>query len=194
MLAGDDQLVKPDRMIVRFLAAAHGRNVTVIEAPSLVARACEILALERPNLTPRALDHAIWGYQRVSCRDRAGDRLGFEPAGPEQRFIGRRPAPLCEIPHPLDLVIQRPQVRGGSQSPAPFRNADYELGEKRVAAIDEFGRVREVPFSDVSRSLGLALACRMVEVCAVIKCGSRDILGDGWRERRRGDDRRVICP
>jgi hypothetical protein len=66
MLAGDDQLVKPDRMVLRFLAAALGRNVTLKEAQGLVAQACEILALEHPHLTPRALDHAIWHYQRVS--------------------------------------------------------------------------------------------------------------------------------
>jgi hypothetical protein len=66
MLAGDDQLVKPDRMILRFLAAALGRNVTIKEAQGLVAQACEILVLEHPHLTPRALDHAIWSYQRVS--------------------------------------------------------------------------------------------------------------------------------
>jgi hypothetical protein len=65
MLAGDDQLVKPDRMLLRFLAAALARNVTVKEAQDLVAGACEILALEHPHLTPRSLDHAIWGYQRL---------------------------------------------------------------------------------------------------------------------------------
>jgi len=66
MLAGDDRLVKPDRMIVRFLAAALGRSVSAKEAQDLVAGACAILALEQPHLTPRALDHAIWSYQRMS--------------------------------------------------------------------------------------------------------------------------------
>jgi hypothetical protein len=64
MLAGDERLVKPDRMILRFLAAALGRNVSAKEAQNLVARACEILVVEHPQLTPRALEHAIWTYQR----------------------------------------------------------------------------------------------------------------------------------
>jgi len=65
MLAGDDNLVKPDRMIVRYLTAALGRPVTVTEAPGLVAAACQILRDEFPLLTPRSLDHGIWNYQRA---------------------------------------------------------------------------------------------------------------------------------
>lgn len=65
MLAGSDHLVKPDRMIRRFLATALERQVTVHEAQSVLSAATAYLLPAYPHLTPRLLDHAIWNYQRT---------------------------------------------------------------------------------------------------------------------------------
>jgi len=64
MLAGDRNLVKPDRMTLGFLAQAIGRKITDDEAQILIAGASAALRDEFPHLTPRELDHEIWKYQR----------------------------------------------------------------------------------------------------------------------------------
>jgi hypothetical protein len=74
MLAGDDNLVKPDRMIVRYVGKAVGRTVSVHEAADAVLAACQLLKTDFAALTPRSLDHAIWSYQRQQRKARAVGR------------------------------------------------------------------------------------------------------------------------
>jgi hypothetical protein len=64
MLAGSDDSVKPDRMVLRFLQAALGRPVAVAEAQGLLGATAERLKTKHAHLTPRLLDHAVWQYQR----------------------------------------------------------------------------------------------------------------------------------
>lgn len=64
MLSGSDDLIKPDRMIIRFLKDALGREPALSEAQGLVAAACETLKDTYPELTPRLLDYEVWQYQR----------------------------------------------------------------------------------------------------------------------------------
>ena len=64
MLAGSDDYVKPDRMLERFIWSALHKSFSVEESQALVAGACQLLREEHPYLTPRALDHLIWNYQR----------------------------------------------------------------------------------------------------------------------------------
>lgn len=68
MLAGNDQLIKPDRMVLRFLSSALGREVRIAEAQSLLAESAKVLQQNYPSLTPRLLDHEIWKYQRAHDR------------------------------------------------------------------------------------------------------------------------------
>lgn len=65
MLAGDDNQVKPDRMILRFLKKAVSEDgVSVSDAVMIIRDACALLKPKYPDLTPRLLDHMIWKYQR----------------------------------------------------------------------------------------------------------------------------------
>ncbi len=64
MLAGSDDYVKPDRMLTRFIESAIGKSPSVEESHKLIVGACNMLKKEYPYLTPRALDHLIWEYQR----------------------------------------------------------------------------------------------------------------------------------
>ena len=65
MLAGDNNRVKADRMVCRFVAEAAGRqDIAPDVAGAAVIAACDALSREFPNLTPRLLDHIIWSYQR----------------------------------------------------------------------------------------------------------------------------------
>lgn len=66
MLAGNDQFVKPDRMVKRFLTNALERPVAQDrEAARFVETAAHQLHADFPRLTPRVLDHAIWSFQRA---------------------------------------------------------------------------------------------------------------------------------
>ena len=64
MLAGSEEQIKADRMILRFLFDALGRDVSAQEALDLLTTACRDLVGEFPDLTPRLLDHCIWHAQR----------------------------------------------------------------------------------------------------------------------------------
>lgn len=64
MLAGDDSRIKPDRMIMRFLAEATGQSFERAGAITALQQATQILAQEYPTLTARGLDHEIWKYAR----------------------------------------------------------------------------------------------------------------------------------
>ncbi|MEV4490688.1 hypothetical protein AB0K04_11300 [Micromonospora coxensis] len=69
--------VKPDRMICRFVARALGRDrVAPAEAVTLVVRAAE-----RLDVSPTALDHEIWRYERKSRRRVATTSMPAERRG-----------------------------------------------------------------------------------------------------------------
>jgi hypothetical protein len=63
LCAGDDDQVKPDRMVRRFILAALGHEVSPVVAVDLVRGAALLLRPTYPNLTPRLLDTQIWRYQ-----------------------------------------------------------------------------------------------------------------------------------
>ncbi len=64
MLAGSDDLIKPDRMILGFIGDILQRQVGLNDAHICLQRVCEKLKVTYPNLTPRLLDYVIWNYQR----------------------------------------------------------------------------------------------------------------------------------
>ncbi len=64
MLAGRDDLVKPDRMIFRFLERVLGRPVDPDEAEAMLTAAARELDPEFPGIKPRTLDNLIWRQER----------------------------------------------------------------------------------------------------------------------------------
>lgn len=64
MLSGQENFVKPDRMIARFVQAATNLWLTRDELQCAIVGACALLARDYPHLTPRLLDNLIWKYQR----------------------------------------------------------------------------------------------------------------------------------
>jgi hypothetical protein len=65
MLAGRTDVVKPDRMLTRYVACALGRRTLDFgECEQLVLAACSVLQSDFPHLTPTVLDFRIWEYQR----------------------------------------------------------------------------------------------------------------------------------
>ena len=65
MLAGNDKLIKPDRMILRFLEAALGTRINIVDAHSMLVEATNELKNIGFNVSPKALDRIIWDYQRT---------------------------------------------------------------------------------------------------------------------------------
>lgn len=65
MLAGSQDLIKPDRMILRFVVEALSRPcASTAEASRLLIAAAQSLRSEFPGLNARLLDYTIWNYQR----------------------------------------------------------------------------------------------------------------------------------
>jgi hypothetical protein len=72
MLAGSSDLIKPDRMIRRFLFEALGSALTPDECQESLQGVVRLLLPDYPHLTPRMLDYRIWAYQRTK-----GSALGL---------------------------------------------------------------------------------------------------------------------
>jgi hypothetical protein len=65
ILAGNENGIKADRMVTRFVANALGvPNVAPALAEELATKASAVLKAEFPKLTPSTLDNKIWKYQR----------------------------------------------------------------------------------------------------------------------------------
>ncbi|WP_036479460.1 hypothetical protein [Myxosarcina sp. GI1] len=64
MLAGEENFIKPDRMIIRFIESCIGKSINIHEATELLKEAYKTLKSNFPNLTLRQLDHEIWKYQK----------------------------------------------------------------------------------------------------------------------------------
>lgn len=77
MLAGSDDVIKPDRMVLGWLSKVLDRGVAAPEARELVTAASEGL-----GVTPWQLDHAIWNEWRSAGRRRPRDGRGPEPGSP----------------------------------------------------------------------------------------------------------------
>ena len=63
MLAGNENFVKPDRMITRYLENITGTSLSEKEKIQIVRDASAILSSDF-KLTPRGLDHEIWKFQK----------------------------------------------------------------------------------------------------------------------------------
>jgi len=66
MLAGAEDLIKPDRMIIRYLENITKDSVSMDMAQELLTAVCvELKTSHGITITPRTLDNAIWEYQRA---------------------------------------------------------------------------------------------------------------------------------
>lgn len=91
LLIGHEDVVKPDRMIRRFVANALGvRTISPERAEQLIIRACGYLTPAFPGLTPRELDHLIWKSERAKD----------ESTRMSRHKSPRRAAPSCVVSRP----------------------------------------------------------------------------------------------
>ena len=64
MLSGDENHIKADRWILRFLKDVTGKKYAKTDAEKDLRDVCVELNKTYPTLTPRLLDHEIWKYMR----------------------------------------------------------------------------------------------------------------------------------
>lgn len=62
MLSGNDDLIKADRHILRFIYEATGQEVNKQQAEAMLTSCVDKLRVRFPHLTCRLLDHTIWSY------------------------------------------------------------------------------------------------------------------------------------
>lgn len=65
MLAGSDDLIKPDRMILRFLENITGQKLSLNNCQLILTAVTERLKNKGFNITAKKLDNLIWSYQRT---------------------------------------------------------------------------------------------------------------------------------
>ncbi len=65
MLAGNDNLIKPDRMINRYFNKLTNETLTPNSLLDILTGCSNILKESHPTLSPRILDHEIWKFQRT---------------------------------------------------------------------------------------------------------------------------------
>ena len=66
MLCGDEDTLKPDRHIIRFLESYSNQKVSIADAELLMREILVELNKSHPALTMRELDYIIWKYQSNS--------------------------------------------------------------------------------------------------------------------------------
>ena len=64
MLAGNENTVKPDRMLMRFINSVN-KDITIDDAQQIISECITLLKRDNKNVTPRLLDYLIWDYQRL---------------------------------------------------------------------------------------------------------------------------------
>lgn len=64
MQLGNTNYIKPDRMLLRFIHSAIGREVSTTVCEATIHTIVHTLQSDFPHLTPRGLDMRIWSYQR----------------------------------------------------------------------------------------------------------------------------------
>jgi hypothetical protein len=64
MLSGSDNLVKPDRMILRFLEGITNTRISLENCQIIIQEVVRKMNAVGFNLTPKKLDNLIWNYQR----------------------------------------------------------------------------------------------------------------------------------
>lgn len=64
MLAGDDDICKPDRHLHKFVETATGEQEDNSTIQNLMKNVTDILKKDFPNLTVRLLDYEIWKFQK----------------------------------------------------------------------------------------------------------------------------------
>lgn len=64
MLAGNDNLIKPDRMVIRFIVNIIGKPISQNDCQAILTKVCIELGDREIKISPRELDNAIWNYQR----------------------------------------------------------------------------------------------------------------------------------
>jgi len=146
MLAGRDDLIKPDRMVIRFFKGILGRDVKSEECQDLLAGAVQVLKEKFPFISPALLDGLIWRYQRETTEG-SHDRAASGCSEPDSAM---RSSPLTSLPllvgettTPSFRQVYDLLSRKGSGLVISSRGMSYRLQAKNdaILAFPQSGRV-----------------------------------------------------
>lgn len=74
MLAGFNNYIKPDRMVLRFLKNVLEKDINLKQAHNLLIETSDILKKEYNHINPRLLDHQIWKSENVKNWKRKAEK------------------------------------------------------------------------------------------------------------------------
>lgn len=185
MLSRTEDLVKADRMVLRFVAAAVGRQVGTEVASDLVRKATVALQARYPRLTPRVLDGAIWSYQRNAIATVPEVDSGVSTGGPsagtlsdgEGQRVGQRTSQAQEqlSPKPIDECVgahaaQRDRTLATPGVCSTERTSSVETWPQAARIIDAVGKQLQAQYGQ--RPISSSVIMREVERAGGPKKGS----------------------
>ena len=139
MLAGDERMVKPDTMIMRFIKNALGRNVEEAEAVQLVQAVSNLFIKRYPNMSPRLLDNIIWSWQRNQIT------TNINPLPKPKNTTNNKPTTIISAPKQLTVPQKTQQAMFKRYSPGTMLTssqikdnvlADYDIPPGSVMPPD----------------------------------------------------------
>jgi hypothetical protein len=137
MLSGSEDLVKANRMVLRFVAAALGRPIASELASELVRGAASELHSKYSHLTPRLLDGAIWSYQSELAASNRPGRGGTDhgQSSSDVFGVGGRHSPPWRTssppPAPAHIGSAPPIDTNVDTSAAPPTTAEPETSSRQ---------------------------------------------------------------
>lgn len=131
MLAGDEQMVKPDTMILRFINSAIAEKVNEAEAVSLIQAVSKQLLLQYPRLNPRLLDYIIWSWQREQEDQEKppasnSKKSDFHTVKPEQKESTTSPNGKLTVPQKTQRAMFKRYQPGQLLTSGQIKNDVYE--------------------------------------------------------------------
>lgn len=96
MLSGSDDLVKPDRMIIRFLESIIEKKVNIEDCQIIIQDTVKKLNENGFNLTPKKLDNLIWNFQRSRQEIKVENKSILRSLKQEGKFEFQKPKTIYD--------------------------------------------------------------------------------------------------
>lgn len=133
MLSGYEDLIKPDRMILRFLSNIINRELSFDSATEiLVEVAKEISRVKNRKITAKQLDNIIWKYQREKTSTVRGPKdIRTTTEKPEKTNI------KTSIDEIVESLIRTIDKMEGFEITEAFDDINYPIGSVLSLSVDK---------------------------------------------------------
>ena len=135
MLSGYNDLIKPDRMIIRFLKNITGRELSFDEvAKILLAAAKEISDIKNKVIAARHLDNIIWKYERDKGNEPKTEVPIIGPRKKDNREKITEYAPI-NVDEIAEKIVKAIDKMKGLELTGAFDDVDYPIGSELYLSI-----------------------------------------------------------